>query len=92
MQKDAQKVKDAINTIVDELNGGNCGVIADVINEALHRQHRTLQQKFWSAILLAQIDYASHDHDLRNEAAVNWAKAVKELAREKNTDMGLPLI
>jgi hypothetical protein len=43
-------------------------------------------------MLLVQMDYADSPHDLRNEAAVELAKAVDELALKLNYDVGLPRI
>jgi len=84
-------VKDAVKVIIDELNGGNRHEVAGAILEAVSTSHRTLQQDFWSSILSAQLRYADNAHDLRNEAAVQLAQAVRDLARERNLDMyGLP--
>ena len=83
------KVVEAVRTILAELNGGNRKLAAKSIYEAVRTDHRTLQQAFWSAMLLAQIQYAENDHDLRNEQAVSLAKLVAKVARENNMDMGL---
>jgi len=87
-----EKVVDAVLAITRELNGGSRKDISEAIFETVSREHRTLAQAFWSAMLLAQIDYAESRFDLRNEASVELAKAVKELAIEKNWDMGLPYV
>jgi hypothetical protein len=87
-----ERVVDAVKTILNELNGGDRRDISMAIFETLRREHRSLQQSFWSAMLLAQIDYAESRHDLRNEAAVDLAKAVRELAIERNIDGGLPYV
>ena len=86
------KVQDAIDTIMRELNGGNRNVVADAIYQTVTDEHRTLQQLFWNVMLLAQIRYADNPNDLRNEASVNWAKRVKEMAIRLNFDMGFPYI
>jgi len=86
------KVVEAVRTIIAELNGGNLKLAAKSIYKAVSTDHRTLQQAFWSAILLALIDYAGNASDLRNERAVELAKLVAALAREHNMDVGLPFI
>src|ERR1017187_6999222 len=87
-----EKVTEAISVIMDELNGGPKKKIAMAIYDRVSREHRTLQQAFWSAMLLAQIEYATDPFDLRNEAAVKLANRVKETARANNFDMGLAYI
>jgi ribosome modulation factor len=87
-----QRIKDAIEAITNELNGGNRRDVAEAILDAILRTHRTLQQDFWSAILYAQMGYAGFDHDMRNAEAVKMAKAVTELAQKNNWDLGLPRI
>jgi hypothetical protein len=87
-----EKVVDAIKIILNELNGGNRKDIAMSILVAVTSDHRTLQQSFWSAMLLAQMGYADARNDLRNEQAVLLAKLVKDLAEKNNMDMGLPYI
>jgi hypothetical protein len=87
-----EKVLGAIDTIMRELNGGSTREIAGVIADRIKREHRTLQASFWSAMLLAQIDYATSGFDLRNEAAVRFAEDVRQLAIQKNVDMGFPFV
>ena len=86
------KVKEAIQTIMNELNDGNRKEIANTILDTVRADHRTLQQLFWSAMLLAQIGYADSRHDLRNEDAVELARLVRDLAKEHNMDFGLRYI
>ena len=86
------KVKEAIQTILDELNGGNQREIAIAILDTVRSEHRTLQQAFWSTMLKAQMGYADSRHDLRNEDAVRLAGLVKQLAINNNMDMGLRYI
>lgn len=93
------KVKDAVSVILAELNTMSSSSKADIahtIFDTVARDHRTLQQAFWSAIMKAQISYADSytefQPDLRNEAAVKLAKAVKATAIENNLDYGLPNI
>lgn len=88
-EDDKLAVKAAVQDILNALNGGNQKVLAGVIYETVSREHRTLQQAFWSALLLAQITYADNDHDLRNEQAVELAKTVRDAAKSKNFDFGL---
>jgi hypothetical protein len=83
-----QKVVDAVKVILSELNGGNRKDIARSIHQAVSSDHRTLQQSFWSAVLLAQCAYAENSSDLRNEQAVELAKMVKKVAESRNWDIG----
>ena len=87
---DRDKVRDAVGVILDELNGGNQRHVAAAILETVEHEHRTLQQAFWSAMLLAQMNYADNSFDLRNECAVKLAKAVDETAKRLGYDLGLP--
>jgi UDP-N-acetyl-D-mannosaminuronate dehydrogenase len=90
-----QKVQDAIQTILNEVGAisrQHQQEIVDTIHQTVSQEHRTLQQAFWSKMLLAQIKYAGNSSDLRNEAAVKLAKAVKETATGLNFDYGLPFI
>lgn len=90
-----QEVQDAMNVILRELNymgrDRHEAIIATIL-ECLRREHRTIQQKFWDAILKTQIQYAEFGHDLRNEAAVKLAGVVKEAATKNKFDYGLPCI
>lgn len=83
-----QTVVDAVGVIMKELNGGNRQEIARSILQAVTSDHRTLQQSFWSAMLLAQCAYAESPSDLRNEQSVELAKMVKKVAETKNWDIG----
>jgi hypothetical protein len=90
-----QKVKDAIQALLQELNSMSSSdrkAAVDTIHYTITHEHRTLQQAFWSALLLAQIKYADNSHDMRNECAVKLAKAVKDAATAINLDYGLPFI
>ena len=85
----------AIKTLMNELNvmgSSHHQQVIDSIYDTVSREHRTLQQAFWSAMLKVQIKYADNAYDLRNEYAVNLANAVKQVAVEHNFDMGLPHI
>ena len=87
-----ENVKQAVKIILDELNGGNRKEIAETIFDTVRRDHRTLQQLFWSSILLAQIQYSKVQYDARNQQSVALAVAVEALANERNWDMGLQYI
>jgi len=87
--KQKNEVSSAVSALMDALNGGNTRDIATTIHERVTQEHRTLQQQFWSALLLAQIDYADNAYDLRNEQAVRLAQRVREVARQENMDLGL---
>ena len=91
-EENNQKVKEAVQTLLNCVNGGDAREIANIIWETVSRDHRTLQEGFWSSMLLAQIKYADNPSDLRNEAAVKLAQKVKEMAKENNFDYGLPFI
>lgn len=85
-------VEKAIKDILRELSRGNVREIAQTIYGTVYAHHRTAQQLFWSAMLLAQIEYATDPYDGRNEAAVILANRVKEAAVKLNYDLGLPYI
>jgi hypothetical protein len=91
------EITEAIQTILNAVNGGNQKEVAETICTTIERDHRTLQQGFWSVMMQAQILYG-HDavdgvgFDERNKASVILAIAVHAAAREKNLDMGLPRI
>ena len=84
-----EQVAQAVKMLLETANGRKARDIAEVIHATVSREHRTLQQGFWSALLLAQIKYADNPHDLRNEQAVELAKLVKEVATARHFDLGL---
>jgi hypothetical protein len=90
-----QKVVDAVKLICAELNNisssGRRSVAAGIY-EGLAQEHRTIKQSFWSAILLAQIEYATDPFDQRNEQSVQLANRVKEVAIKNNFDFGLAFL
>ena len=86
------RVVEAVSVILDALNGGNQRQISEVVLRRLTKEHRTIQQSFWSMMLLTQIEYAGANFDLRNEMAVRLANKVKEVAVKNNFDLGLPNI
>lgn len=57
--------------------------LANAFNEKVSRQHRTLQQNFFRLVHSIIANYAVNSekfgYDLRNEAAVNWAKEVAKI-------------
>jgi hypothetical protein len=87
-----ERVKEAVKVLMSELNGGNANLIGATIHEVVSQDHRTLQQRFWSAMLKAQILYAENRFDPRNETSVRLAEAVKEVAVYHGWDSGLPYV
>ena len=87
-----KEIQDAVGVILRHLNGRNRRAVADVIVETVSGDHRTIQQNFWSAILQAQMEYSVSPFDARNEASVQLANKVKDLAIANNWDLGLPRI
>lgn len=59
---------------------GNEKELGELIAAELRREHRTIQQSFWTAIGKAIAGYAKDqdNSDLRNEASKKWAKEVME--------------
>lgn len=85
------EVERAVQTLlsaVNNISGSSRRDVAETIYFAVAMEHRTNQQAFWSAILLAMMKYADESTDARNEQSVMFAKRVRELAREYNVDMG----
>jgi hypothetical protein len=82
-----EELQAKVAQLIEEVNGGSSRELADAIVGALQRSHRTLQQEFMGAVKLAIAGYATADHDLRNEAAVGWAKRV---AAMENADLRFP--
>lgn len=88
-----EKVYNAVQTILNELNGGNRVSIAGTIYDAVTSDHRTLQQSFWSVIIMAFCAYAKNSFDLRNEESVRFAEQTRVIAAERNFDIaGFPYI
>jgi hypothetical protein len=85
------RVTEAVSTILDALNGTSSREVKEMVLKRLLREHRTLQQSFWSMITLMLIDYANAPNDLRNEMAVRLATKFKEMAEKNNFDYGLPM-
>ncbi len=53
--------------------------VAEMIANVLSGSHRTLQQSFMRSLNIAMQDYANTGTDLRNEAAVDYAKKIVAL-------------
>src|SRR5215469_12145233 len=83
-----EKFGKLIHEAIDCTNGGNAKVLAAEMVKALQTEHRTLQQAFLGVIKLTLHEYAKASFDLRNQAAVEWAKAVDAL---DNSDVRFPL-
>ena len=89
MQKN-KKVFDALQVILGEMNNTYQRDVVNTLTQAILAEHRSIQQIFWSSMLLIQIRYAdTGEFDLRNEQSVKFAKAVRKLAIEMNMDFGM---
>ena len=86
------KITHAAIALMDAIGGRNQNEAADAILDVIENDHRSRQQTFWSVLLRVQTAYAANTFDDRNEAAVQLANKVKELAKENNWDLGLPRI
>lgn len=60
--------------------------LADVLVDHLRREHRTLQETFWRVIQMVAHKYKDFPSDLRNQAAVEFAKKIDAL------DCSLPYV
>lgn len=85
----ATKVVDAVRSLTHLMNSYNSQdeLWAEVINQALAHEHRSLQQSFWRLFREVIRRYSITHHDLRNEAAVQWCKRVTD-----EVDAYLPLV
>lgn len=85
-----ERISDIVSKLFDELNKmGNEEMVSKFFIEAMCRQHRTLQQNFFSHVVVAAIkDFAKrHDegyYDLRNEAACKCAKKLMPLIKDEH--------
>jgi hypothetical protein len=81
------RTKEATEELIRSLNilGGE-EEMAEGMYEALANSHRTLQQTFFRVLTMAMKDYAEVGTDLRNAAAINYAKKMNEI------DFHFPLI
>jgi hypothetical protein len=91
-EQEEEVVTRAVKDILGVLNGRNTQRLAGVVHEEIISDHRTVQQSFWSLMLLAQMQYAYEASDARNEAAVKLAYQVRQLAIKLHFDLGLPRI
>lgn len=82
-EQDKQDVRQAVQTILNSLNGGNQADLAAVVLDTVRRDHRTLQQSFVSLFMQVLVGYADAPNDLRNQEAVRFAGEVKKVATEK---------
>jgi hypothetical protein len=53
--------------------------LSAAIVEHLKNEHRTLQQTFWRIIQKVAVQYKDFNTDLRNEAAVKFAKDIADI-------------
>lgn len=85
----ATTVVEAVRALTTLMNSYNSQdeLWAEVINQALAHEHRSLQQSFWRLMREVIKRYATTHHDLRNEAAVVWCKRVSD-----EVDAYLPLV
>lgn len=79
-KKPNPKVEAAIQTLLTECNTMGNPNIATPIADALLAEHRTIQQSFLKEFAAALYIYSElATTDLRNEAAVSFAKKVADL-------------
>ena len=77
MTSKVTKMKDAMDQVIREVNvmGGEEDMAQGMV-EALQGSHRTLQQTFFRVFSQAMKEYQNTETDLRNAAAVDYAKAI----------------
>lgn len=75
----ASKTGAAVEEIIDQLNTmTEEDVVVKAISDKLLNSHRTLQQSFVTAMLLALSKYGQEAHtDARNQSAVDYCKQIK---------------
>ena len=82
-QKKSEKaIEDALDVIIKELNiiTGSSNLVAYSMDDVMHSTHRTLQQQFVKTVYEFLCLYADNEYfDARNEAAVKFAKRIKEM-------------
>ncbi len=87
-KKSQDKVKEAIQIIISEMNiMGNENLVRDAIKEELSKTHRTLQQGFFRNVIAPAIfQYAEFKKnkwfDLRNEDACNCAEKLEPILKD----------
>jgi hypothetical protein len=83
------RFRDIVAEAIDLSNGGlSPEAMGTAIADVLSTAHRTLQQQFVGGMKVAIHKYAATSTDLRNEAAVKWAK---EVAALPNSDLRFPM-
>jgi len=95
MLETREKAEKLMNELADLCNGGRMSDIAKGIEKGVARQHRTLQQQMFSAMLVAMRHWAAQAakgpgyYDARNEYTVKTAKRIMELV---DNSVHVPLI
>lgn len=83
--EDERKAADAVQTLVDFVNGYNPENLADLLLRTVTCNHRTLQQSTMGALKIFIENYGKLDpamySDLRNEESLRWAKSVGEASQ-----------
>jgi len=93
-RKCKERIKDIIDKLFTELNRmGNERKVGEFVTEAIRYQHRTLQQNYFSNVILPSIkDFAKRydegQFDLRNEESCKLAKKIEPVVK----DVYLPFI
>ena len=88
-RKSAENIRDAINVLFNELNAmGQEGHVEKVIVESVQMNHRTLQQNFFSHLVVPLIKdfakrYDSGNYDLRNEDSCRVAKKLEPILKDE---------
>jgi hypothetical protein len=75
-----EEIKEAMETLMNGVNSFDSDSIASIMHDVVKSNHRTLQQSFVRNLQIF-LDYHSRTEytDLRNEASVEFAKAVRDL-------------
>jgi len=78
--KRKEAAKEAMLALIDSTNimAGEADITAGIV-EALAGSHRTLQQSFMRCFVETMKEYAGFNTDLRNQAAVDFAKKINDL-------------
>ena len=73
------RVEAAIQTIADEINHSDVGIIVDGIADGLSKSHRTIQQLAIGAIINALRQYGRNESfDAKNEAAKSYCQKLDQ--------------
>jgi hypothetical protein len=73
------KLKTSTKELVDSVYGGTPEFLAEVMFEAMHSTHRTIQQDFFRGLVFFIAKMKDMPTDLRNEACVGWCKEVSKI-------------